>query len=37
VTDDQLVVEAEINPLIVRSSGEGVIAVDVLVELAGKA
>jgi acetate---CoA ligase (ADP-forming) len=31
------VVEAEINPLIVRPAGQGVVAVDALVKLAGKA
>jgi acyl-CoA synthetase (NDP forming) len=35
--DDPLVVEAEINPLIVRPAGEGVVAVDALVKVAGKA
>ena len=37
LADDPTVVEAEINPLIVRAAGEGVIAVDALVQLAGKA
>jgi acetate---CoA ligase (ADP-forming) len=37
LADDPSVTEAEINPLIVRAAGEGVIAVDALVELAGKA
>jgi acyl-CoA synthetase (NDP forming) len=32
---DPLVVEAEINPLIVHSAGEGVTAVDALVKIAG--
>jgi len=32
--DDPAVVEAEINPLIVRRAGEGVLAVDALVKLA---
>ena len=36
VMDDPAVVEAEINPLIVRPMGEGVVAVDALVKLAGK-
>ena len=35
--DDPTVMEAEINPLIVRPAGQGVIAVDALVKLAGKA
>jgi acyl-CoA synthetase (NDP forming) len=34
--DDGMVIEAEINPLIVRPAGEGVVAVDALVKLAGK-
>jgi succinyl-CoA synthetase beta subunit len=34
VHDGQAVAEAEINPLIVRPKGEGVIAVDALVKLA---
>jgi hypothetical protein len=36
LVDDPTVVEAEINPLIVRPAGEGVVAVDALVKLAGK-
>jgi acetate---CoA ligase (ADP-forming) len=35
LADDPTIVEAEINPLIVRSAGEGVVAVDALVKLAG--
>ena len=31
---DQTVIEAEINPLIVRPAGQGVVAVDALVRLA---
>ena len=34
---DETVAEAEINPLIVRPAGEGAVAVDALVKLAGKA
>jgi acetate---CoA ligase (ADP-forming) len=34
---DSSVAEAEINPLIVRPAGEGAVAVDALVKLAGKA
>jgi len=37
LTDDPTVMEAEINPLMVRTAGEGVVAVDALVKLAGKA
>jgi acetate---CoA ligase (ADP-forming) len=37
LAEDADVVEAEINPLIVRPAGQGVIAVDALVKLAGKA
>jgi acyl-CoA synthetase (NDP forming) len=37
LADDASVAEAEINPLIVRSAGQGVIAVDALVKLAGNA
>jgi succinyl-CoA synthetase beta subunit len=37
LADDARVAEAEINPLIVRAAGEGVIAVDALVKLAAKA
>ncbi len=33
---DPLVMEAEINPLIVRGAGEGVLAVDALVKIAKK-
>jgi succinyl-CoA synthetase beta subunit len=36
LADDPTVEEAEINPLIVRPAGEGVIAVDALVKLAEK-
>jgi acyl-CoA synthetase (NDP forming) len=36
LADDPTVAEAEINPLIVRPAGEGVVAVDALVKLAGK-
>ena len=35
LADDSSVLEAEINPLIVRGEGEGVVAVDALVKLAG--
>jgi acyl-CoA synthetase (NDP forming) len=37
LADDPSVAEAEINPLIVRPAGQGVIAVDALVKLAGNA
>ena len=37
LAEDADVVEAEINPLIVRPVGQGVVAVDALVKLAGKA
>ena len=37
LADDPTVLEAEINPLIVRPAGQGVVAVDALVKLAGKA
>jgi succinyl-CoA synthetase beta subunit len=37
LAEDADVVEAEINPLIVRPAGQGVVAVDALVKLAGKA
>ena len=37
LADDADVVEAEINPLIVRPAGQGVVAVDALVKLVGKA
>jgi acyl-CoA synthetase (NDP forming) len=37
LADDATVAEAEINPLIVRPPGEGVVAVDALVKLTGKA
>ncbi len=37
LADDAAVAEAEINPLIVRPAGEGVVAVDALVKLAGSA
>jgi len=36
LADDPAVAEAEINPLIVRGQGQGVIAVDALVRLAAK-
>jgi acyl-CoA synthetase (NDP forming) len=36
LADDAEVIEAEINPLIVRGAGEGVVAVDALVKLAAK-
>jgi acetate---CoA ligase (ADP-forming) len=36
LADDPTVAEAEINPLIVRPAGEGLVAVDALVKLAGK-
>jgi len=34
LADDPAVIEAEINPLIVRAAGDGVVAVDALVRLA---
>jgi acetate---CoA ligase (ADP-forming) len=34
VAEDPAVAEAEVNPLIVRRNGEGVVAVDALVKLA---
>jgi acetate---CoA ligase (ADP-forming) len=37
LADDASVAEAEINPLIVRPAGQGVVAVDALVKLAGNA
>ena len=37
LADDASIAEAEINPLIVRPAGEGVVAVDALVKLAGNA
>jgi acyl-CoA synthetase (NDP forming) len=37
LADDPAVMEAEINPLIVRPSGQGAVAVDALVKLAGNA
>jgi acetate---CoA ligase (ADP-forming) len=37
LADDANIAEAEINPLIVRPAGEGVVAVDALVKLAGSA
>jgi len=37
LADDASIVEAEINPLIVRPAGEGVVAVDALVKLARNA
>ena len=37
LADEPTVVEAEINPLIVRPAGEGVVAVDALVKLAENA
>ena len=37
LADDASIVEAEINPLIVRPAGEGIIAVDALVKLARNA
>jgi acyl-CoA synthetase (NDP forming) len=37
LADDASIAEAEINPLMVRAAGEGVIAVDALVKLAAKA
>jgi acyl-CoA synthetase (NDP forming) len=37
LADDSAIAEAEINPLIVRAAGEGVVAVDALVKLAGNA
>jgi acyl-CoA synthetase (NDP forming) len=37
LADDPTIAEAEINPLIVRLAGQGVVAVDALVKLAGSA
>jgi acyl-CoA synthetase (NDP forming) len=37
LADDSGIAEAEINPLIVRGAGNGVVAVDALVKLAGNA
>jgi succinyl-CoA synthetase beta subunit len=37
LSDDPTIAEAEINPLIVRPAGEGVVAVDALVKLIGDA
>jgi acyl-CoA synthetase (NDP forming) len=37
LADDASIAEAEINPLIVRPAGEGVVAVDALVKLVGNA
>jgi len=37
LADNAQVAEAEINPLIVRPAGEGVVAVDALVKLRGRA
>jgi succinyl-CoA synthetase beta subunit len=37
LADDASVAEAEINPLIVRPAGQGVVAVDALVKLAANA
>jgi acetate---CoA ligase (ADP-forming) len=37
LADDPAIAEAEINPLIVRAAGDGVVAVDALVKLAGNA
>jgi succinyl-CoA synthetase beta subunit len=37
LADDASIAEAEINPLIVREAGEGVVAVDALVKLARNA
>ena len=37
LADDAAIAEAEINPLMVRPAGEGVIAVDALVRLAENA
>jgi succinyl-CoA synthetase beta subunit len=37
LADDPTVAEAEVNPLIVRPAGQGLVAVDALVKLAGKA
>jgi len=34
LADDPAISEAEINPLIVRAAGEGVVAVDAVVRLA---
>ena len=36
LADECDVAEAEINPLIVRPAGQGVVAVDALVKLVGK-
>jgi succinyl-CoA synthetase beta subunit len=35
LSGDPAVAEAEINPLVIRPAGEGVVAVDALVKLAG--
>ena len=37
LADDPTIAEAEINPLIVLPAGQGIVAVDALVKLAGKA
>jgi acetate---CoA ligase (ADP-forming) len=37
LADNSAIAEAEINPLIVRAAGDGVVAVDALVKLAGNA
>jgi acetate---CoA ligase (ADP-forming) len=37
LADNPAIAEAEINPLIVRAAGDGVVAVDALVKLAGNA
>jgi acetate---CoA ligase (ADP-forming) len=37
LADDPAIAEAEINPLIVRAAGDGVVAVDALVKLTGNA
>jgi succinyl-CoA synthetase beta subunit len=37
LADDPTIAEAEINPLIVRPAGDGVVAVDALVKLVGTA
>jgi len=36
LADDPTIAEAEINPLIVRGQGQGVVAVDALVRLTAK-
>ncbi|PWB65532.1 MAG: hypothetical protein C3F17_03850, partial [Bradyrhizobiaceae bacterium] len=35
LAEDASILEAEINPLVVRAAGEGVVAVDCLVRVSG--